>query len=54
LDENDDPVYEYSLRYGEFIALNSKIIQLCRETIKEQQEKINDLETRLAKLEAKG
>ena len=30
LDENGDPVYVYSLRYEEFIALNTKMIQLTR------------------------
>ena len=45
LDENGNPIVLYSLRYTEFIALNTRMIQ-------KQQNKINDLESRLAKLEA--
>lgn len=51
LDENGNEQYEYSLRYSEFISLNTYMIQ---ETIKENQElknKINDLESRIQKLE---
>lgn len=46
LDENGEPTYRYALRYAEFIALNTKMIQL-------QQKKIEDLEKKLQKLEAK-
>ena len=44
-DEYGNPVILYSLRYSEFIALNTAVIQ-------KQQNKINELESRLAKLEA--
>lgn len=46
LDENGEQSYLYALRYAEFIALNTKMIQL-------QQKKIEDLEKKLQKLEAK-
>ena len=45
LDENGEPIKLYSLRYTEFIALNTLMIQ-------KQQDKINDLESRLSNLEA--
>ncbi len=47
LDGDGNPVYIYSLRYEEFIALNTAVIQ-------RQQQMITDLEQRLAKLEAKA
>lgn len=47
LDENGEPTYRYALRYAEFIALNTKMIQL-------QQKKIEYLEKKLQKLQAKG
>ena len=50
LDENGDPVYSYSLRYGEFIALNSKMIQLNRATIVKQEQRIERLEQELENL----
>jgi hypothetical protein len=43
LDENGDPVYLYSLRYSEFIALNTKMIQLNKQKIAEQEQEINTL-----------
>lgn len=46
LDENGEPVYQYALRYAEFIALNTKMIQL-------QQARISELEKRLEELEKK-
>lgn len=52
LDENGEPVYLYSLRYSEFIALNTKMIQLNREKIAEQQARIKALEAAVAKLTA--
>lgn len=59
LDENGKPIELYSLRYTEFIALNTRMIQKQAKTIEDQQEtitqqqnKINDLESRLAALEA--
>lgn len=53
LDENGQPEYAYSLRYEEFIALNSKMIQIQQEQIKAQQEKIDALESKLQELTAK-
>ena len=52
LDENGEPVYLYSLRYSEFIALNTKMIQLNREKIAEQQKEIDALKDAVAKLTA--
>ena len=51
LDENGEPVYEYSLRYTEFIALNTKMIQLNQQKISEQEEKIQKLEEKIELLE---
>ena len=50
-DENGNPVYIYSLRYSEFIALNTRMIQENRKKIAEQQSEIDELKERLAKLE---
>lgn len=50
LDENGDPAYLYSLRYSEFIALNSKMIQMNRQKIAEQEEEIKTLRDELAAL----
>ena len=50
-DENGNPVYLYSLRYTEFIALNTRMIQENRKKIAEQQTEIDDLKERLARLE---
>lgn len=50
LDENGDPDYLYSLRYSEFIALNSKMIQLNRQKIAEQEKEIQTLRDELAAL----
>lgn len=50
LDENGDPAYLYSLRYSEFIALNSKMIQLNRQKIAEQEKEIQTLRDELAAL----
>lgn len=44
-DDDGKPVYIYSLRYEEFIALNTMIIQ-------KQQNKINDLESRISIIES--
>lgn len=46
LDENGEPTYRYALRYAEFIALNTKMIQL-------QQAKIEALEQQLRELKEK-
>lgn len=43
-DEDGNLEYVYSLRYSEFIALNTAVIQ-------RQQEKINSLESRMAAIE---
>lgn len=51
LDEDGNPIYLYSLRYTEFIALNTRMIQEDRKKIQEQQQEIDDLKERLAKLE---
>jgi hypothetical protein len=50
LDENGEQEYTYSLRYGEFIPLNSKMIQINRATIAAQQEEINSLKTEITEL----
>lgn len=51
-DENGDPVYVYSLRYSEFIALNSKLIKRNRETSIKQQQEIEALKYEVAGLKA--
>lgn len=58
-DENGNPVYIYSLRYTEFIALNTRMIQENRKEIKElktkveqQQTEIDDLKLELAEIKA--
>lgn len=45
LDEDGNPTYEYSLRYEEFIALNTHMIQ-------RQQKRIDDLENEVSELKA--
>ena len=50
LDENGDPVYLYSLRYSEFIALNTKMIQLNRQKIAEQEREIQSLHGEISAL----
>ena len=52
LDENGNSVYIYSLRYTEFVALNSRMIQLNREAIKAQQAEIDTLKAEMAELKA--
>ena len=52
LDENGNPVYIYSLRYSEFIALNTRMIQENRKKITELEEENAKLKERLAKIEA--
>lgn len=52
LDEDGNPVYMYSLRYSEFIALNSKMIQLNRQKIAEQEKEIQALRDELESLKA--
>ena len=53
LDEDGNPVYNYSLRYAEFIALNTQMIQILRKENKELKNKLAALEERLAALENK-
>lgn len=48
LDENGKPVSVYSLRYTEFIALNTHMIQKANEKIKEQQDEIKTLKDEIA------
>lgn len=49
-DDNGNPVYLYSLRYQEFIALNTKMIQMNRQRIADQQAEIDSLKEELAEL----
>ncbi|MCM1045651.1 MAG: tail fiber domain-containing protein [Candidatus Gastranaerophilales bacterium] len=51
LDENGDPVYIYSLRYEEFIALNTMIIQRHEDRIAILEEKLDGVLKRLEKVE---
>lgn len=43
LDENGNQQYIYSLRYSEFISLNTRMIQECMKKIEEQEKIINEL-----------
>ena len=52
LDENGEPIYLYSLRYQEFIALNTKMIQLTRQKVAEQQAEIDTLKSEVKELRA--
>lgn len=52
LDENGNPIYLYSLRYTEFIALNTRMIQENRRKIAEQQNEIDILKQELAEIKA--
>ena len=47
LDENGNPEYEYSLRYEEFIALNTRMIQDLMKTVEEQNKRIEALEAEI-------
>ena len=49
-DEDGNPVYLYSLRYSEFIALNSKMIQINRKKIAEQQQELNAMKAEVEEL----
>ena len=51
LDENGCPEYIYSLRYQEFIALNTRMIQENRKIIASQAEEIQFLKDRITALE---
>ena len=50
LDENGNPIYDYALRYSEFIALNTKMIQLLQEENKELKSELKEIKEQLAKL----
>ena len=50
LDENGNPVYEYSLRYEEFIALNTRMIQDLTVKIEDQKKEIDDLKAQVQEL----
>lgn len=50
LDDDGNPVYIYSLRYEEFIALNTKMIQLQQNKIELLENKINNLEEKFSEL----
>ena len=47
LDENGNPDYVYSLRYSEFIALNTHMIQKLQAENKELKERLDSLENKL-------
>ena len=51
LDEDGNIQYIYSLRYEEFIALNTKAIQYCMDKIDAQEERMNTIEERIKALE---
>lgn len=46
LDDDGNPVYTYSLRYGEFIALNTMMIQRCQAEIKELRAELDKLKNK--------
>ena len=50
LDENGNPIYIYSLRYSEFIALNTMMIQKSKNRIDELQRKYELLENKINQL----
>lgn len=50
IEENGTEKYSYSLRYGEFIALNTHMIQKLYKRIEKQQEEINWLKREVKKL----
>jgi hypothetical protein len=47
-DENGNPVYNYSLRYEEFIALNTHMIQKQRSEIEVLKKEIEELKQMLS------
>jgi hypothetical protein len=49
-DENGNQEYVYSLRYNEFIALNTHMIQKLQSENKELKERVDSLENKLNKL----
>ena len=44
-DEDGNPVYDYMLRYEEFIALNTHMLQKAYTKIERQQKEIEELKT---------
>lgn len=53
LDENGNLIYDYALRYGEFIALNTHMIQKANTKIEAQQAEIDLLKTELETIKSK-
>ena len=51
LDENGNEQYLYSLRYEEFIAINTYVLQDTIKELETVKNKLNDIETRLSNLE---
>ena len=49
-DEDGNPVYEYSLRYEEFIALNTMMIQKQQEEISKIKEMLSDIKYKICSL----
>ena len=52
VDDSGNPVFVYSLRYSEFISLNSKMIQLNRQKIANQDREIQELREKIQKIES--
>lgn len=50
-DENGEPVWLHSLRYSEFIALNTQMIQRCKEMIGELKKEIGELRRQIPEKE---
>ena len=50
LDENGEQIYDYALRYEEFIALNTHMIQRQQKIIETQQEQIDILQNQIDEL----
>lgn len=50
LDENGEQIYDYALRYEEFIALNTYMIQRQQKIIETQQEQIDILQNQIDEL----
>lgn len=46
-DEDGQPVYSYGLRYGEFVMLNTHMIQKAYKKIESQQQQISELKTQM-------
>lgn len=53
LDNDGNVVYDYALRYSEFIALNTYMIQQLQKTIRDQQEEINSMKAEIDELKNK-